>query len=79
MSNLYVIDYPVPFPRSEYGGIVGISASNPAEALMILKEFVKDDAIDYPDTIKHSVKAVDDAQVFYDCCNESKIQFHFTT
>lgn len=35
---LYVIDYWVPFPTSEYGGIVNVIASNDQECFNILSE-----------------------------------------
>ena len=35
---LYVIDYWVPFPRSEYGGIVNVIASSDQECFELLSE-----------------------------------------
>ena len=35
---LYVIDYWVPFPRSEYGGIVNVIASNDQECFELLSK-----------------------------------------
>jgi len=35
---LYVIDYWVPFPSSEYGGIVNVIASNDQECFELLSE-----------------------------------------
>ena len=35
---LYVIDYWVPFPRSEYGGIVNVIASDDQECFELLSE-----------------------------------------
>ena len=35
---LYVIDYWVPFPRSEYGGIVNVIASDDQECFNLLSE-----------------------------------------
>lgn len=37
MKYLYIVDYWVPFPSSEYGGIVNLIADNDAEAFEILK------------------------------------------
>jgi len=37
--NLYLIDYWVPFPYSEYGGLVVIAAKNEDEAKEIALEF----------------------------------------
>ena len=36
MKYLYLIDYNVPFPRSEYGGLINIIASDDAECHEIL-------------------------------------------
>ena len=35
---LYVIDYWIPFPSSEYGGLINVIASNDIEAYNILNE-----------------------------------------
>jgi hypothetical protein len=36
MKYLYIVDYWVPFPSSEYGGIVNVIAENDSEAFDIL-------------------------------------------
>ena len=38
MKNLYIVDYWVPFPTSEYGGLVTLIASNDSEAFELLAE-----------------------------------------
>ena len=38
MKSLYIIDYWVPFPRSEYGGLVNVIASNDQECFNLLSE-----------------------------------------
>lgn len=38
MKYLYIVDYWVPFPSSEYGGIVNLIASNDTEAFEILSQ-----------------------------------------
>ena len=38
MKSLYIVDYWVPFPSSEYGGIVTLIANSDAEAFVILSE-----------------------------------------
>jgi len=35
---LYVVDYWVPFPASEYGGLITLIAENDAEALELLSD-----------------------------------------
>ena len=38
MKSLYIVDYWVPFPSSEYGGLINLIAENDAEAFQILSE-----------------------------------------
>jgi succinate dehydrogenase flavin-adding protein (antitoxin of CptAB toxin-antitoxin module) len=42
MKSLYIVDYWVPFPSSEYGGLINLIAENDTEAFELLaneKEF----------------------------------------
>ena len=36
MKKLYTLDYWVPFPQSEYGGVINVIAENDAECIEIL-------------------------------------------
>ena len=36
MKNLYIVDYWVPFPQSEYGGIVNVIAESEREVFELL-------------------------------------------
>ena len=36
MKNLYIIDYWVPFPQSEYGGIINVIAETDSEVFDLL-------------------------------------------
>ena len=38
MKYLYIVDYWVPFPSSEYGGLINLIAENDTEAFEILAE-----------------------------------------
>lgn len=38
MKSLYIVDYWVPFPSSEYGGVLTLIADSDAEAFIILSE-----------------------------------------
>ena len=38
MKYLYVVDYWVPFPSSEYGGLITLIAENDTEALELLSD-----------------------------------------
>ena len=38
MKSLYIVDYWVPFPSSEYGGVVSLIAEDDTEAFELLSE-----------------------------------------
>jgi hypothetical protein len=38
MKSLYIVDYWVPFPSSEYGGVVSVIADSDTEAFTILSQ-----------------------------------------
>jgi hypothetical protein len=38
MKSLYIVDYWVPFPQSEYGGVINVIAENDEEAFDLLAE-----------------------------------------
>ena len=38
MKSLYIVDYWVPFPSSEYGGLINLIAENDTEAVAILSQ-----------------------------------------
>ena len=38
MKSLYIVDYWVPFPSSEYGGVVNLIAESDTEAFAILSQ-----------------------------------------
>lgn len=38
MKSLYIVDYWVPFPQSEYGGVVNVIAEDDEEAFDLLNE-----------------------------------------
>jgi flagellar assembly factor FliW len=38
MKSLYIVDYWVPFPSSEYGGVVNLIAESDTEAFTILSQ-----------------------------------------
>jgi hypothetical protein len=38
MKYLYIVDYWVPFPSSEYGGLINLIAANDTEAFTLLSE-----------------------------------------
>jgi hypothetical protein len=38
MKSLYIVDYWVPFPSSEYGGVINLIAENDTDAFAILSQ-----------------------------------------
>jgi hypothetical protein len=38
MKSLYIVDYWVPFPSSEYGGIINLIAESDTEAFSLLSQ-----------------------------------------
>ena len=38
MKSLYIVDYWVPFPSSEYGGVVNVIAESDSEAFSLLSD-----------------------------------------
>ena len=38
MKSLYIVDYWVPFPSSEYGGVINLIAENDTEAFAVLSQ-----------------------------------------
>ena len=38
MKSLYIVDYWVPFPSSEYGGVVNVFAESDSEAFSLLSD-----------------------------------------
>jgi hypothetical protein len=53
MKYLYIVDYWVPFPSSEYGGVVSLIAESDTEAFSILSSDEFDDR--YTDRIMPNV------------------------
>lgn len=49
MKYLYIIDYWVPFPESEYGGLINLIAENDQGALQLLTDEMNQQTIDYPE------------------------------
>ena len=54
MKALYIVDYWVPFPSSEHGGVVSLIAENDTEAFVILSQEQQYDAT-YIDRIMPNV------------------------
>jgi hypothetical protein len=76
MKSLYIVDYWVPFPSSEYGGVINLIAENDTEAFNILSQ---EDAYDgsYIDRIMPNVVNAQKFQLADDY--ESGIIDSFTT
>jgi len=61
MKNLYIVDYWVPFPSSEYGGMVIVIAESKQECHDLLLEW-RDEYLNSHDA--RIMEKVDKAQVF---------------
>ncbi len=76
MKYLYIVDYWVPFPSSEYGGLINVIAENDIECHDILRD--SDDYDDrYESKIMERVVAAPRFALVDD--EESRIVEHFTT
>ena len=67
MKQLYIVDYWIPFPQSEYGGVVNVIAEDDSEAFELLanEEQFNEDYVDLimPNVIKATkLKLSDDYQ-----------------
>ena len=57
MKSLYIVDYWVPFPSSEYGGLINLIAESDTEAFEILSRESREQSFDnrYTDRIMERV------------------------
>ena len=77
MKTLYIIDYWVPFPSSEYGGVVNVIAEDDQECFDILQKDRDEFNSKYDNLIMKSIKDAITIKVFdYE---ESRIVTSFTT
>ena len=60
--NLYIIDYWVPFPSSEYGGVISLIASSDSEAFTLITS--EDGLQVYPEYNDALMPAIVNAQKF---------------
>lgn len=51
MKYLYIVDYWVPFPSSEYGGLINVIAENDNEC----HDLLRDSNISYDDTYNNKI------------------------
>jgi hypothetical protein len=77
MKYLYVVDYWVPFPTSEYGGVLNVIASNDVECHDLLLDW-RDEFVSKYD--RDIMVAVNEAQIFQLANDEtSAVISSFTT
>jgi hypothetical protein len=76
MKYLYIVDYWVPFPSSEYGGMINVIAENDNECHDILRDSDDYDALYHPKIMERVVAAPRFALVDEE---ESRIVDSFTT
>jgi hypothetical protein len=51
--NLYIVDYWIPFPSSEYGGLFVVAAANKTQLMQLLRNW---DDNNYPGALEQSVQ-----------------------
>ena len=77
MKSLYIVDYWVPFPSSEYGGVVNVIAEDDQECFDILQKEREEYHSLYDNLIMQSIKDATIIKVFdYE---KSRIVNSFTT
>ena len=77
MKSLYIVDYWVPFPSSEYGGVVNVIAEDDQECFDILQKEREEYHSSYDNLIMQSIKDATIIKVFdYE---ESRVVNSFTT
>jgi hypothetical protein len=77
MKTLYIVDYWVPFPSSEYGGIINVIASSDNEAHDLLRDSDIHYDNKYDNLIMQAVKDAIKVNTYDD--EESRIVTYFTT
>ena len=77
MKYLYLVDYWVPFPSSEYGGLINVIAKNDVECHDILLNWRDDYTQEYDNLIMERVTAAPCYELAND--EESGIVETFTT
>lgn len=77
MKTLYIVDYWVPFPSSEYGGVVNVIAGDDQECFDILQKEREECNSKYDNLIMQSIKDATTIKVFDD--EKSRIVTSFTT
>ena len=61
MKSLYIVDYWVPFPQSEYGGIINVIAEDDEEAFDLLSN---EDELNVPGFERNLMENIRKAQKF---------------
>jgi len=61
MKSLYIVDYWVPFPQSEYGGMINLIAEDDEEAFDLLSE---EESLNLPGFERNLMENVRKAQKF---------------
>ena len=61
MKSLYIVDYWVPFPQSEYGGLINLIAEDDEEAFDLLSE---EEGLSVPGFERNLMENVRKAQKF---------------
>lgn len=77
MKYLYIVDYWVPFPSSEYGGVIDVISHSDEECFDLLKDWREDYNSDFDNLIMERVKSAIKIATYNE--EESRIVSSFTT
>jgi hypothetical protein len=77
MKSLYIVDYWVPFPASEYGGVISVIAENDVECHDLLLDWRGEYESEYDNRIMERVVSANKFKLANE--EESKIVDSFTT
>lgn len=77
MKYLYIVDYWVPFPSSEYGGVVDVIADSDQECFDLLQDWREDYIDNFDNLIMERVKSAIKIPTYNE--EESRIVSSFTT
>lgn len=77
MKYLYIVDYWVPFPSSEYGGVIDVIAKSDEECFDLLKDWRDECESNFDNLIMERVKSAIKIATYNE--EESRIVSSFTT
>ena len=79
MKYLYIVDYWIPFPSSEYGGVVDVIAESDQECFDLLKDWRDEYNSNYDNLIMQKIKTAIKLKLDTYSEEQSRIASAFTT